>query len=259
MNAKIGVSYSVWDGEELLEASINSIRICVDYVNVVWQKESWFGEPCSEMLEELLMDLKEKGLINELILFEPNLRTASNANETKKRNIGLTAAKKANCTHFMTLDTDEFFRSDEFELAKQFILKHDITHSACNQLMYLTPTCRMSDPAGFFAPFLYKITKDEKLVQGCYKNSPWLIDPTKQIPIKKNSKICFMHNVAMHHYDKVRKDLPKKYRNSAARLEEKQQEEILNLLSPELIQKGLDDEHYIKTENYFNIKVIKAT
>lgn len=37
---KWGVSYSVFDGEELLEASIKAIRECVDYVNVVYQLKS---------------------------------------------------------------------------------------------------------------------------------------------------------------------------------------------------------------------------
>ena len=47
---KLGVSYSVWDGEEMLEFAIRSIRSEVDYVNVVWQKLSWFGTMCSVCL-----------------------------------------------------------------------------------------------------------------------------------------------------------------------------------------------------------------
>lgn len=65
--AKLGISYSVWDGEELLEASIKSVRENADYINVVWQKKSWHGIDCDENLEILLMQLKEKGLIDEII------------------------------------------------------------------------------------------------------------------------------------------------------------------------------------------------
>ena len=42
-NPKLGISYSVWDGEELLEQSIKQIRPVADYINVVWQKLSWYG------------------------------------------------------------------------------------------------------------------------------------------------------------------------------------------------------------------------
>ena len=51
---KLGISYSVWDGEELLEASLKSVRKNCDYINIVWQKYSWYGEPCSENLEKFL-------------------------------------------------------------------------------------------------------------------------------------------------------------------------------------------------------------
>ena len=53
-NNKWGVSYSLFDGEELLEPSILSIRDCVDYINVVYQKESWVGTPATENIEKAM-------------------------------------------------------------------------------------------------------------------------------------------------------------------------------------------------------------
>ena len=40
-NNKLGVSYNLFNGEELLEASIKSIRQNVDYINVIYQEYSW--------------------------------------------------------------------------------------------------------------------------------------------------------------------------------------------------------------------------
>ena len=54
-------------------------------MNVVWQKDSWFGEACSDNLEKTLLSLK-KVLIDELILFEPDLKLISNTNEIKIQN-----------------------------------------------------------------------------------------------------------------------------------------------------------------------------
>ena len=79
---KLGVGYNIWDCEELLERSIESIRFerkriqlkssiiylfqyraHTDYVVVVYQTVSNFGASCSPYLEELLNELKDKGLI----------------------------------------------------------------------------------------------------------------------------------------------------------------------------------------------------
>lgn len=72
--SKWGVSYSVFDGEELLEASLRNIRPHVDYINVIWQKESWYGAPANADLYPLLLKLKDAGLIDELIEYKVNLR-----------------------------------------------------------------------------------------------------------------------------------------------------------------------------------------
>lgn len=252
---KLGVTYSVWDGEELLEYSIKSIRDSVDYINVVYQDVSWFGEPCSPSLKDLLMQLNEKGLIDEIYKFYPDFEQISNVNELIKRNVGLEAIKKAGCTHFMVLDTDEMFKKEEFERAKQFVISNDITHSVCNQLMYLTPTLRFSEPANFFAPFIYKVDEDKKLFWTQPSDYPWYMDPTKQVPIDTNSKICFLHNVIMHHYDKVRVDLVKKYRNSAAMLTQEVQNEFLNTVTKESIETKLASGEIVRVENFFNIDI----
>jgi hypothetical protein len=65
----------VFDCEELLETSILSIRPNVDYVCVVYQTISNFGNPCNPHLEEFLFDLKERGLIDELLKYEPRMFT----------------------------------------------------------------------------------------------------------------------------------------------------------------------------------------
>ena len=92
---KLGVSYSVWDGEEMLEFAIRSIRSEVDYVNVVWQKLSWFGTMCSDELEPTLERLKNEGLIDELIFFTPDLKAIPAENEAKKKKHGAESRKKS--------------------------------------------------------------------------------------------------------------------------------------------------------------------
>lgn len=249
---KLGVSYSVWDGEELLEASIKSIRENSDYINVVWQRKSWFGEPCDENLESLLLSLKEKGLIDECIEFVPDFNIKPVDNEFSKRSLGLKYVQKARCTHFLIMDTDEFYRPEDFKNAKEYILKHNITHSFCNQYLYPSINYRESIAAGFYAVFIHKISIFSKLVKDAYSPFPFFVDPTKQIPIRLGSKCCFLNNIVMHHFGGVRKDARRKFRNSAANLTLKDQENLVSWT-----ESASDDKQKNKKlvfeENVFNI------
>src|SRR3989338_7472710 len=68
---KLGVCYNVFDGEELLEPSIRAIRAEVEYIVVVYQKISNFGNEARKGLERLLEQLKENGSINAYVEYTP--------------------------------------------------------------------------------------------------------------------------------------------------------------------------------------------
>ncbi len=255
---KLGVSYSVWDGEELLEGAIRSIRPAVDYVNVVWQRLSWHGKECHPDLEKLLIDLKNKGLIDEIIFFDCDPSINSNVNECAKRNLGLEAARQAECTHFMTLDTDEYWDLEQFKIAKQYVYDKNISHSACPHVLYRTPTVRHLDYADFFISFIYRIDHGEKFVNGCFADElPWRMDPTREIPITKRSRVCFLHNILCHHYSYVRKDLIKKIKNTAANHNAEEEQKYLNewTCSDTQMQERLNSGYYVPVPNRFHINI----
>lgn len=45
---KLGISINLFDGEELLKPLLVNIRPHVDYINIVYQEVSYWGESCSE-------------------------------------------------------------------------------------------------------------------------------------------------------------------------------------------------------------------
>ena len=118
---KLGVSYNLFDGEELLESSIKSIRTNVDFISVVYQTVSNFGNPCNEELEPLLESLHKEGLIDELFEYRPNINKGGHYNEIRKRNIGLTLSEGDGCTHHMAMDSDEFYTDEQFKHMKNVI------------------------------------------------------------------------------------------------------------------------------------------
>jgi hypothetical protein len=241
---RFGVSYSIFDGEELLEASISSIRSEVDYVNVVYQTISWHGNSCKESLVPLLKDLKNRGIIDELINWEPDLKKSSQLNEMEKRNAGLKAAKKAQVNYFMTMDCDEFYFADEMKDAQEMILKQGITHSYCAQTLYgRSPTSRqISNHKCCYVQFFSKIDKFSQL--GDNEFAPCLVDPTRKILERGRSKHYVLQNIFMHHMSLIRSNLKQKYLNSSGYVKERK------------IELTLDKEgNFVNVQNYFNIKI----
>ena len=212
---KWGVSYSVFDGEELLEPSLLSIRKSVDYINVVYQLNSWYGNPANPNLLLKIKELKNKGLIDEIIEYKPNYKKSAGYQEKQKRNLGLKYAKKASVNYFMTMDTDEFYIKEELEKAKEFILKNKITHSIIQQIPYGTRpeqrNIQLQDCC--LVQFFCKINRFSKLKKN--KKLPALVDPTRQLNHKLFSKYFLLHFIKMHHMSYVRNDLNRKCQNSS--------------------------------------------
>lgn len=255
-NPKLGVSYSVWDGEELLEQSIKQIRPVVNYVNVVWQKLSWYGKPCNPGLEKLLLKLKDKGLIDEIIFFEPDLSLNPNYNEINKRNVGLCAARRAGCTHFMTMDTDEFYDTEQFRLSYNDIINRNLDNTVCGIVSYVTPTIRYRDYDSYYVSFISRIDRGEKFSFGKGINGiPCVIDPTRKFQIRKNARFCILGDIVMHHMRHVRKDIKKKVLNSSLN---QSKESNSNLMKEYLnidVKSGLKSGIFIETNNNFKIKI----
>lgn len=240
-----GVSYSVFDGEELLEDSIKSIRNQVDYINVVYQRHSWYGNPADPKLLDLLTDLKNRGLIDELIEYIPNYKVRPLKQEKKKRNIGLKYAKKHGVDFFMCMDTDEFYVEKEIQNVKKLIIKNGITHSFVPVVAYSTPTCRSLNPSGLTVQFFSRIYPWSKLDFNPHNVS--LVDPTRQLKHTADARYYVFLNIEMHHMTGYRKNLQSKIRNSSNKGFNKQDKSVF---------KNALENNSVKVPNIFNIRKI---
>jgi hypothetical protein len=217
---KLGLSYNLFDGEELLEYSIKPIRDSVDYISVVYQLVSNHGNPCSENLENLLLDLKNRGLIDEIVLYTPKIenwihRERASINETEKRNIGLELSRSNGCTHHMTIDTDEFYTTEQFNYMKRVMFEGNFDSAVCNHCQYYKDSIYMlRNKEGEFVTTIQKINDYTKYV---YKIDYFVpVDPTRKTN-NQNCRVFSRNEVEMHHMSFVRKDIKKKMTNSSAR------------------------------------------
>ena len=214
---KLGVTYSLFDGEELLPFSILSIRPHVDYINVVFQEHSWFGDKCTPLVRPMLADLKNKRMIDNII--EYPFRDFGNRQKMawyviEKKTLGLNELKQNGCTHCMMMDTDEFYFADEFAEAKRLIAEKHITHSACSIYQYRHfPELRFRDVSTLAVPFIFELRSDSVLTP--FHNLPCYCDDLRALRFNPmRDKFYYFNSLCMHHMSGIRFDFDKKTRAS---------------------------------------------
>jgi hypothetical protein len=268
---KLGVTYIVFDGIELLEHSIRQIRPHVDYVNVIYQEISWFGSTIQKEDLQTLNLLKRSNLIDDLTKFTnfspirektPAGIARAKGYERSKRQLGLDMALKKGCTHYLCMDVDEFYKTDEFARAKATIDNNGYTRTAVRFINYVnTPTMhRGYDPNR--VPFICKIDMTSKMTPAFFVKC----DPTRGITGGKSGNHEFKPvEVTMHHMETVRKDLLLKY-NSTTRavFKRSKTDELVKSIKTvneasssfsfnKIIFPGLNSIKLTKCENIFNI------
>lgn len=210
---KLGVSYNVFDGTELLRESILSIKLQVDHISVVYQSVSNFGNQASEDITDLLMDLLAEELINDIIYYIPDLLKTPAENELNKRNLGYINSMEHLCTHHLSMDCDEFYDEKEFSDAKKVIQQNNIDSSACSMKTYYKNNTTILWPIEeYYVPFIYKIRPD---FMYSFINWPILVDPTRRI-IPGNFYLFDENWITMHHFSYVRNNIEEKLTNSSA-------------------------------------------
>ena len=215
---KLGVSYNVFDGEELLGPSIRLIREKVDYISVVYQTVSNYNHACSDDLIDTLNRLKSMGLVDELQIYTPKMfsRDKNNVsyNELEKRNIGLNISRRNNCTHHMSIDCDEFYVPEQFEYMKATFAEGDYDSAVCHYTNYYNDSIYKIDETHHeaYVSTIYRVNDDTAYTFRS-KNSPVKIDPTRKTN-NKNYIVFDRLEVEMHHMSMVRKDLRRKYMSS---------------------------------------------
>tara|TARA_A100001201_G_scaffold141828_2_gene138262 strand:+ start:259 stop:1074 length:816 start_codon:yes stop_codon:yes gene_type:complete len=247
---KLGVCYNVFDGEELLESSITCIREYVDFVVVVGQEVSNFGERYDDLLPELLR-LKNQGLIDYIHKFIPveiDGKHRGIVNEALKRNIGKDICLKAGCTHNITMDCDEMYISKEFEKAKNKVEELDVDTSYITyDNYYKKPYFRRVEQKNLpYTTFIVKCD-ERKYSKGI---SAVNVDPTRSIDCKKYY-IFNRDEIKMHHYSYMRKSeesLRRKLNNTSFRIhsemDDKRSEIVDRYMNYEEGQKALLPSEY---------------
>lgn len=226
---KLAAIFNVWDGAELLRGSMECLRAHVDLFIIVTQDVSNFGERYNPKLDY-------KGFDNVVkIKYTPEFKAGA-INETNKRNLGLEVARAYHCTHFIQMDTDEYY--EDFGGAKREYIRSGLNGSVCKIFTYFKkPEWRCDKEDGYYVPFIHRLRPDSR----CGKfNYPFYVDPTRRV----NETDVIMLDTYMHHMSWVRADIHRKCRNSSAKANIERGTLLKDYFNPELDEKP--EGYYIK-------------
>ena len=218
---KFGVSYNVFDGVELLEDSINQIREVVDHISIVFQTTSYYGEKLTQKEIDVVKSLKKRGLVDSLIFFKLDKSLSIHQNQINKRNYGKKIAKDNGCTHYMTLDCDEFYVTEEFRKLVDFHKSNPESITYLPLVAYYKDTKYLIDSSKYMDGDLF-VSGFFPVKYDLIMNFPCTVkvDPTRKVGVKKTDLIVILEKkfIKMHHLSYVRKDIYKKIFNAASKL-----------------------------------------
>ena len=235
---KLGVAYNVFDGEELLIHSINNLRPMVDFICVVYQNTSNFGNN-NPKLFSVIKNLFISGKINAIFHYEPTFYYEDNGtisldngvkNEQRKRQIGFDLCKEFGCTIFSSMDCDEIYDKDEYQFAKNDFIKGNYDSSFCQmKTFYKKATFEVTPPETYYVPLFYKVNENSNFTFDFVPPYPVEIDPSRRMKAG-DCRIYTRNEIQMYHYSYVRADIESKINNSSAcsRINDLQKQETIN-------------------------------
>lgn len=145
-----------------------------------------------------------------MIHFDPDLSIHPKYNELRLRNIGLEASKKANCTHHISADVDEFYEADKLNSIKDSVADDVDFCMAPYFVYYKKPTWLVYPTPKYKVTFIHSINNEYEI----NKDFPFQIEITRRLKVYKTYKVLTLEEMPIHHMSYVRKDIRRKLLNS---------------------------------------------
>lgn len=213
---KLAAIYNVFDAEELLQKSINSIRENIDIVIVIYQEVSNFNKKHRLNITNFVKNLNGIDYIEK---YETNLTIPAFKNELTKRILGCKKAVELGCTHFLHIDCDELYDTEQFKKAKESIILNNYDSTACKFNDYYKYDDLQVINDDSYIPFIHKLEKGITKF-GFNLQYPVLVDATRKANPINNFYLFKENELAMKHYSWIRSDveqIQEKLMNSTAR------------------------------------------
>jgi len=208
---RLAALYSVFNGTELLEKSIQQIYDDVDIIIICYQKISYKGSKIKQSDVDVIFTLSQMDKVF-IDFYQTDLTLHTKENERRKHNQMIQVAKLHACTHFVFLDCDHYYITDQFRKVKKKAAKYDITATAM-YTYYKEPTWQLHPIENYFMPFICKIYPNTEIINQKYQ---FLTDPSFCINTRDKQYLFDIDEIMLHHYSMLRTDIENKFKNAAA-------------------------------------------
>lgn len=218
---KLGAIINVWaDSVCLLWSCIRNIDPVADHIIIVWSQVSNHGVKNDSVLHFMVDSKLNNNPKTTWIQKEPRAVNPQD-NERLKRNAGITAAYELGCTHYLMMDTDEFYLPEELLKDKSLFKDNPELNGIVHKLKVFVgkPTLCCDDHT--LVPGIQKLMRNSEV--GNFKHYPFAydkqgnahIDPTRRT---NETKGVIMSDHYMWHFSYVRENIDLKIQNSSANL-----------------------------------------
>ncbi len=209
----LAACYTVYNGLELLEKSIEQIESEVDFIIIGYQTISNKGIQSDKVLPFLQRFKDDKKF--HLALFEPSMNKNTKENERDKHQMMLNYARILGCTHFLLSACDHFYDKKQFIYGKNFHFNNNLEVSFTKMYTYYKqPTWQIFPMEDYYMPFIMKISPETRIDR--VANYPVKTDPSVQINTYSKYSVFHPDVLVMHHYSMIRADIKDKFMNAAA-------------------------------------------
>ena len=211
---KLAACYTVFNGLELLEKSIQQIYPVVDVIIICYQTVSNKGNECKQVEKFVQYNFLAKKKV-EIVKFTPDLSVNTKENERRKHQLMLETARKSGCSHFFLSATDHFYQLTEFVNAKEHVKWEDIDVSFTKMYTYYKhPTWQLNPIESYYMPFIMRLHPETKIA--VVRNFPLKVDPSVQVNTFAKWYLFPEEQIMMHHYSMIRENIKDKFKNAAA-------------------------------------------
>jgi hypothetical protein len=205
---KLAACYTVFNGVELLEYAIDSVKNHVDEIIIAFQTVSNYGN-----VDESILEFKERFPEYAYIEYTPDLKVDAKTNEKRKHQELIDYARYLNCSHFFLSATDHLYKEDEILYAKNLIETTGVKTTYSKMITYFkTPTLRLEPLEAYYMPFICSTSVNIGL------HAPVLVDPACSFRPFAPFYVFNEDEVLMHHFSWIRDDISSKLDNAAAKV-----------------------------------------